>query len=151
MISWGAMSSWCQVQNSNHDALLLGTFTARKRKVVSVVNQLNTTPWRRMWSGCIDPRFFYLETSWKWVVSFTPLPFYPRRKYLLDRRLGAPQIRYGRYWKVKFLDPRGNRIPFIQPHWLYTGWTKTMGKRKLHDFSPRANYTDRATAGCRRS
>jgi hypothetical protein len=31
-------------------------------------------------SGCIDPHFFDLGTSWRWVVSFTPLPLYPRGK-----------------------------------------------------------------------
>jgi hypothetical protein len=29
-------------------------------------------------SGCINPRFLYLGTSWIWVVSFTPRPLYPR-------------------------------------------------------------------------
>jgi hypothetical protein len=35
-----------------------------------------------------------------WVISFTPLPPYPRRMsplYPLDRRLGGPQSRSGRY------------------------------------------------------
>jgi hypothetical protein len=27
-------------------------------------------------SGCIDPHFLDLGTSWRWVVSFTPLPLY---------------------------------------------------------------------------
>jgi hypothetical protein len=30
-------------------------------------------------------------------------------------------------------------------------WSKLTNKKKLHDLSPRANYTDRATAACRRS
>jgi hypothetical protein len=34
-----------------------------------------------------------LGTTWRWVVSFTPLQLYPR--YLLDRRLGGPQRRSG--------------------------------------------------------
>jgi hypothetical protein len=29
-------------------------------------------------SGCVDPRFLVLGTSWMWVVSFTPRPLYPR-------------------------------------------------------------------------
>jgi hypothetical protein len=28
-------------------------------------------------SGCINPHFLGLGTSWRWVVSFTPLPLYP--------------------------------------------------------------------------
>jgi hypothetical protein len=39
------------------------------------------------------------------VVSFTPLPFYPR--YSLDRRLGEPQSRSGRFGEEKILDPTG--------------------------------------------
>jgi hypothetical protein len=40
-----------------------------------------------MGGGFIDPRFLDLGTSWRWVVSFTPRPFYYRVKrplYLLD-------------------------------------------------------------------
>jgi hypothetical protein len=29
--------------------------------------------------GGVTPRIFYLGTRWKWVVSFTPRPFYPQR------------------------------------------------------------------------
>jgi hypothetical protein len=28
-------------------------------------------------NGCIDPHLLDLGTSWRWVVSFTPLPLYP--------------------------------------------------------------------------
>jgi hypothetical protein len=31
-------------------------------------------------SGCIDPQFLDLGTSWKWGVSFKPRPLYPRGK-----------------------------------------------------------------------
>jgi hypothetical protein len=30
-------------------------------------------------------------------------------------------------------------------------WTKEKNKNELRDFSPQADYTDRATAACRRS
>jgi hypothetical protein len=50
---------------------------SKKGKVVPVLNKLSTTQWRRMGSGCIDVRFLDLDTSWMWVVSFKPLPFYP--------------------------------------------------------------------------
>jgi hypothetical protein len=39
--------------------------------------------------GRINPRFLDLDTSWRWVVSFTPRPLY--RRYPLDRRLSGPQ------------------------------------------------------------
>jgi hypothetical protein len=50
-------------------------------------------------SGCIDPHFLDLGTSWRKVVSFTPRPLYTRGKsprYPLDRSLGGPQSRSGR-------------------------------------------------------
>jgi hypothetical protein len=31
-------------------------------------------------SGCIGPHFLDLDTSWRWVVSFTPRPLYPLGK-----------------------------------------------------------------------
>jgi hypothetical protein len=45
-------------------------------------------------SGCIDPHFLALGSSWRWVVSFTLRVLYPWGKsprYPLDRRLGGPQ------------------------------------------------------------
>jgi hypothetical protein len=48
--------------------------------VVPVLNELTTTPWRRMGSGCIDPGFLDLDTGWRWVVSLTPRPVYHREK-----------------------------------------------------------------------
>jgi hypothetical protein len=65
-------------------------------------------------SGCIDPRFLDLGSSWRWVVGFTLLPLYPRGKshlYPLDRRLGGPQSLSGRYGEVKILDPTGIQTP----------------------------------------
>jgi hypothetical protein len=45
-------------------------------------------------SGCIDPHFLDLGTSWRWVVSFTPLSLYPRE--------GAPCT----YWIGGWMGPR---------------------------------------------
>jgi hypothetical protein len=45
-------------------------------------------------SGCIDPHFLDLGTSLRWVVSFTPLPLYPRER--------AP----GTHFKGGWVDPR---------------------------------------------
>jgi hypothetical protein len=65
-------------------------------------------------SGCIDPRFLDLGTSWRSVVSFTPRPLYLRGKssrYPLDTRLDGPQSRYGRCGEEKILDHTGTRTP----------------------------------------
>jgi hypothetical protein len=48
------------------------------------------------------------------VVSFASLPLYPRGKsprYPLDRRLGGPHSRSGRFGEEKILDPTGIRTP----------------------------------------
>jgi hypothetical protein len=47
-------------------------------------------------SGCIGQRFLDLGTSCTWVISFTPLTHWPRRKilrYPFERKLGRPQNR----------------------------------------------------------
>jgi hypothetical protein len=66
-------------------------------------------------SGCIAPYFLDLSTSWRWVVSFTPRPLYPR--YPLYRRLGGPQSQSGWLEKWKFLTLPGLELNplVIQP------------------------------------
>jgi hypothetical protein len=60
------------------------------------------------------PRFLDLGTSWRWVVSFTLLPLYPKKKraplYSLGR-LGGPQSRSGKYGEAKILDHTRTRTP----------------------------------------
>jgi hypothetical protein len=51
-------------------------------------------------SGCIDPCFLDLGTSWRCIISLKPRPLYrPGNScpYSLDRRLGGPQSRSGLY------------------------------------------------------
>jgi hypothetical protein len=65
-------------------------------------------------SGCIDPCFLDLGTSWRWVVSFTSQILYPRGKsprYSLKRRLGGPQNRSGRRGEGNIFDPTETRTP----------------------------------------
>jgi hypothetical protein len=65
-------------------------------------------------SGRINPSFLDLGTSFRWVVSFTPLPLYPRGNsppYPLGRRLGGPQSRSGRHGGLKTLASTGIRTP----------------------------------------
>jgi hypothetical protein len=65
-------------------------------------------------SGCMDPHFLDLGTSWRWVVSFTTRPLYPW--YPLDRRLGGPQSRSGRCGKNSWPYQDSNFDPsVIQP------------------------------------
>jgi hypothetical protein len=51
----------------------------------------------------IVPRILKLGARWRWVVSFTPRPLYPR--YQLDRRLGWPERRSGRGDEGKNTQP----------------------------------------------
>jgi hypothetical protein len=65
-------------------------------------------------SGCIDPHFLDLGTNWRWVASFTPRPLSPPGKssrYPLDRTLGGPQSRSGRWREEKIYYPTGTRTP----------------------------------------
>jgi hypothetical protein len=85
-----------------------------KGKAVSVLNWLSTLPWRCMGEWRYSSIILELDTSWKWVVSFTTLPLYPRGKnprYLLERRLGGPQSGSGRRGEQKILDPSGTLTP----------------------------------------
>jgi hypothetical protein len=70
-------------------------------------------------SGDIAPRSLDLDTRWRWVVSFTPLPFYRQGKslwYPLGRRLCGPQIRSGRGGEEIISHPlSGLELPIIQP------------------------------------
>jgi hypothetical protein len=59
-----------------------------------------------------------LGTIWRWMVSFTPRPLYPRRKspwYSLNRRVGVPRIRSGRCGVEENLMP----LLVIHPSSLY--------------------------------
>jgi hypothetical protein len=76
-------------------------------------------------SCCIDSHIFDLGTSWRWVVNFTPWPFYFRGKsprYPLDR-LGGPQSRSGRSGEEKILDPTGTPTPLLSiPYFFLFGY-----------------------------
>jgi hypothetical protein len=76
--------------------------TSRASKIWRIVErrqscpcfELSTTLWRRVGEWMYRSCFLDLGTSWRWVISFTPLPLNPRGKshqYPLDRRLGVPQ------------------------------------------------------------
>jgi hypothetical protein len=42
-----------------------------------------------MGSGCIDPNFLDLGTSWRWMVGFNPRPLYPRGKASVTHWMGG--------------------------------------------------------------
>jgi hypothetical protein len=72
---------------------------------------MSTMSYRRIEGVEASPRILDLGTRWRWVVSFTPRPLYPKgrsSRYPLDRRMGGPQSRSGR---EKFPAPTGTRTP----------------------------------------
>jgi hypothetical protein len=61
-------------------------------------------------SGCIDPGFLDLGTWWRWVVSFTPQPLYPREKAPSTHWIGGwvgPRAGLDNVEKTKFLTLPG--------------------------------------------
>jgi hypothetical protein len=66
----------------------------------------------------IDPHFLDPGTSWRWVVSFAPLPLYLRGnspRYPLYKRLAGPQSRSEWRGEEKLLDPTRTRTATPRP------------------------------------
>jgi hypothetical protein len=96
-------------------------------KIVPVLHQVSTMPWRHMGRWRHGSIIVDLDTNWSWVVSYTPRPLYLRGKwprYPLDRRLDGPQNRPGRCGEEKNLALPKNQTRVLQPVALrYTEWT----------------------------
>jgi hypothetical protein len=58
-------------------------------------------------SGCIDPRILDLGTNWKWVVSFTLRPLYPRIGGWVGPRTGLDDVEKRKISPLPELRPRG--------------------------------------------
>jgi hypothetical protein len=64
--------------------------------------------WRHMGEWRYSSTILDLSTRWWWVVSFTPRSLYRLRilpRFRLDKRLGGPQSRSGRYREESNLAP----------------------------------------------
>jgi hypothetical protein len=67
-------------------------------KIVPVLNQLSTLPWRSMEEWEYSSTILDLGIRWRRVIKFTPLPLYPWEKspwYPLYRRMSESQSRSG--------------------------------------------------------
>jgi hypothetical protein len=65
-------------------------------------------------SGCIDRHFLDLGTTWRWEVSFMPLPLYSQ--YPFDRRLHGPQSQSGLHGENSWPYWDSNSYPsVVQP------------------------------------
>jgi hypothetical protein len=75
-------------------------------------------PHEDVWgNGIVALRILNLGTKWRWVISFTPRPLYPRgtiHRYPLHRRLNVPQCRLDEVAKRKIPVPVGIRTPVAQ-------------------------------------
>jgi hypothetical protein len=89
-------------------------------------------PWRRVGEWNIFPPFLISTLGRRWVVSFTPLPLYPRGnslRYPLYRRVGGPKSRTGRYGEeTNILPPLG-----IQPTETYRGLFNTQSTQAINE------------------
>jgi hypothetical protein len=71
-----------------------------------------------IWGGWYSFTILDLGTRWRWVVSFTTWPLYPRGnypQYPLDRRLNGPQRQSGRCGKEKNLALPGIKLGRSSP------------------------------------
>jgi hypothetical protein len=67
----------------------------------------------------IVSRILNLDITWRFVVSYTHRPLYPREKsprYPVDNRLGGPQIRSGQGGEEKILSPCRELNPGLLAH-----------------------------------
>jgi hypothetical protein len=67
-------------------------------------------PWRHIREWRYSSTILDIGNRWRWVVSFTPRPRYPRGKsprYLMDRRVNGAQSRFGRCGEEKNLAMSG--------------------------------------------
>jgi hypothetical protein len=89
-----------------------------KGKVIPVLNQLNTMPWRLgEWKYSFT--ILDLTSRCSWVVSFTPRTLYSGERaprYPLDRRLSGARNRSGRCGEKKDLCPAGIEPGFFSPY-----------------------------------
>jgi hypothetical protein len=67
-------------QHASHNTLLLILdFDVKVKVKLSLCLTNKSLPYKDVWgSKCTDPRILYHGINWRWVVSFTPRPLYPR-------------------------------------------------------------------------
>jgi hypothetical protein len=71
---------WCKTVNCGWSVSCTTMVKVRKVKLSLCLTNYALRQEDVWGSGCINPHLLDLGTSWRWVVSFTPRPLYPREK-----------------------------------------------------------------------
>jgi hypothetical protein len=75
-------------------------------------NWLSSMPWRNKGEWRYNSTILALCNKWRWGISFTPRPLYPRGnfpRYSMNGRLGGPQNRSGPHGEEKILPLSGTK------------------------------------------
>jgi hypothetical protein len=101
-----------------------------------------------MGSGCIDPQFRYLGTSWRWVVNFTLRPLYTRGKsprYHLDRNCRENKNETRVLGPIKFSS---TSLAVFKIHKLVWSWFRFLAIffRKLIQTKPERTFWNTSRA-----
>jgi hypothetical protein len=121
-------------------------------------NIANNTEWLKCPSAYITETLWCTE-EWRWFlgskldaeVNCKLQPFYhweSTKPQVLSVQKTRWEPNFVAKWKIAVPSRKGSLV--LQP-WLDIKDTKQTYKTKLYGLSPRANYTDRATAASRRS
>jgi hypothetical protein len=94
----------------------------RKDKLVSVLDQLSTSPWTCIGSGCINRCFLALATSWRWVVSLTLWPQPPPPREWPSREAG---------WNTKIILDDMEKWKYLTLPWLVLRTLWLPGRNQL--------------------
>jgi len=74
------------------------------------------SPWRRRGNGGIALHILSFGSSWRWVISFTPVPLYPRGKSLDSHRLGGWMV--WTQWQRERNPCRGSNFGHFWDEWF---------------------------------
>jgi hypothetical protein len=103
--------------------------------------------WEWMYRSTFHRPRHYLDLSGQ-LYAMVALSPEKKKRYPLDRRLGGPQSRPGRYEEVKVLDPTGTRTPTLDVQPVASRYTDCAtathaDRHCLHNIpSPESNFNN---------
>jgi hypothetical protein len=84
LVNWSETESFMEVDQGPNVGC-----SAKGRKGIPVLNELSTTPWRRLGEWIYRSRFSDLGSSWRWVLVSRPGHFIPGEKAPGTHRIGG--------------------------------------------------------------